>query len=140
MGQTVVFTVPLDADGEVAIGRTEPGRPPRHPFRRALRDAIANAGWRWAALIAVLAPVLIGSITQMRTGGDWTATAALLTAALTLPTVAAGAAAQGSRVTAPREDDELAGEATGERLARVAVVGLLGGTLALTSVPMLVWV
>ena len=147
MGQTVVFTVPLDADGEVAIGRTESGRPPRHPFRRALRDGLANRGWRVAALVVLVAPIVAGAVTWLVTGGEWTATAALLTAALVLPAVAAGAAANGSRQggAAERVARELdmaeadEAEPTGDRLVRVTVVGGLGAALALATLPVAAW-
>jgi len=121
MGQTVVFTVSLDAD-QVDIGQTQP-----HPPRRVLRDAAVTAWrdphWRYAALAVLAVPALAAGVTAAITNGPWVTTAFLVAAAVV--TMASGAWAAASPLKGTRD----------ARLAGWLVAGLCGGVLAMASVP-----
>jgi len=121
MGQTVVFTVSLDAD-DVAIDSFEPS-PPRHPVRDAALTALRDRNWRLAFLACLVVPTLAASGTFLITGGAWGSTVLLVAAALTTAVAAAWAGASPVRGV------------WDERAAGWLVVGAAGGLLALASVP-----
>jgi len=121
MGQTVVFTVSLDAD-DVAIDEVQP-RPPRHPFRDSAVIAFRDRSWRIAALVCALVPIAAIAVTWGLTGGAWVGTAALMTAVLANLAMAAFASAR------------RLGGLRSERAAWWAVTGLAGAALALASTP-----
>ena len=123
MGQTVVFTVPLDADGEVGIERTESREPPRHPFLDALRALLRDRHWRIAAALSLAAPATAALTTWMITGGAWATTAYLVAAGLVVPASAAWA---GAHRPAGSWD---------ERAAQWTVTGLAGSALAMCVLP-----
>lgn len=121
MGQTVVFTVSLDAD-DVAIEQTSE-RPPSHPFRDAALSALRDKGWRIAALVVLLVPAAAAAVTFAITRGPWVTTAFLVTAAL---------------VTAPSAAWAGARAVTGEWVNRAAawtVAGVAGAIVALANIP-----
>lgn len=125
MGQTVVFTIALDAD-EVAIEQTSE-RPPHSPLRDAALTALRERRWRIAALIVLLGPAAAAAATFVITRGEWVTTAFLLAAALVTPPSAAWA---GATTTGGAES----------RAASWLVAGLAGGVVALASIPGVVMV
>jgi len=125
MGQTVVFTVSLDA-GDVAIEQNE-SRPPQHPFRDALLAALRDRRWYLAALLALAAPLVAATVTFALTGGDWVTTAYLAVAALATPASGAWAAARRTDGT------------WDERTAQLLAAALAGAALCVVHVPFVAW-
>ena len=120
MGQTVVFTVSLDAD-DVAIEHVEP-RPPQNPFRDAAGAAIRDRAWRIAALLVLVLPAIAAAVAFAITRGPWVTTTFLAAAALVTPASAAWAATR-----------RVSGDAQA-RVAGWAVAGFAGAALAVPSV------
>jgi|GEM_PF-1532363 len=121
MGQTVVFTVSLDAD-HVDIGQTQP-RPPRRALRDAALTAWRDPHWRYAALAVLAVPALAAGVTALVTGGAWVTTVLLVAAAVV--TMASGAWAAARPATG----------AVTARLAAWLVSGAAGLVLGLVSLP-----